>query len=97
MCPEGRCAEDGARVVSVVPSDSIRGKGLKRRSFPLNIGKHIFYCEVAQGSCELPGLGDIHKLPGHGAARVAVSRWPCLRGGIGPDSLQRSLPNSAVL
>lgn len=72
MCLEGRCSEDGAR-----------GKGLtlKHRRFPLDIGKHIFYCQgdqalaqVAQGGFPLAVLGDIQKLPGHGAAWVAVSR-----------------------
>lgn len=75
MYLEERCNEGGARVSSVVPSDSIRGKGLKpkHRRFPLNVRKHVFYCEgdqtlarVAQGGCGLAVLGDIQELPGHG-------------------------------
>lgn len=76
MCPEGRCSEDGTRVFLVVPNDSIRGKRLKlkHKRFPLNIRKHIFYCEgdqvlaqVAQGDWGHAILG-VQKLPGHGAA-----------------------------
>lgn len=71
MCLEGRCSEDGAGVFSVVPNASIRGKGLplKHSRSPLNIRKHIFYCEgdqalaqVAQGGCRLAVLEDVQKL-----------------------------------
>lgn len=97
MCPGERRSEAGA---TVVPSDSVTGRGLT-----LNIRKHyFFYCEgdqelaqAAQGSWGLAVLGDTQKLPGFGAAWGGCSRWPCLSGGLDQMASKRSLPSSAVL
>ena len=46
----GGCKEDGARLLSEVPSDRTRGNGhqLKCRNFPLNIRKHFVTVKVME-------------------------------------------------
>jgi len=73
MCitPEGKCKEDGNKLLSVVPSGT--GHKLKHRTFHLNIRKHFFtdgdltLAQVVQKGHLVFLLADTQKLLEYGA------------------------------
>lgn len=79
---EGGCKEDGARLLSDVPSDRTRGNEhkLKHRSFPLNIRKHFLtmritkHCHslIGQKGCGVSTFADIQKSSGHSSGQLAL-------------------------
>jgi len=54
--PKGGCEAEGARIISLVPSDRTRGSGrkTKHRRFPLNPRKHFFTVRVTEQWYRLP-------------------------------------------
>jgi len=77
----GGCQEDGARLFSVVPRDTIRGNGhkLKHRNIHVNMRKNFFTLRVMEHWNRLPRevcgfsfSGDIQDTPGQGAVQPAL-------------------------
>ena len=102
--PEGRDAEDRARLFSVVPSGRTESDGhkMKHGRVPLNIRKHFFHWgwrSIGTGCPET--LWSLHPWRYSKAvwtwSWVTGCRWSCLSSGVGPDDLQKSLPTSSIL
>jgi len=86
---KGGCQEDGARLLSVVPSDRTRGNGhkLKLRKFRLKMTKNFFTLRVTEPWNRLPReVVDSPSLetwtsPGQGPVQPAVGD-PASAGGL---------------
>ena len=102
---QGGCEAERARLRSVVPSDRTTGSGhkLKHRRVHLNMRKYFFtlwvWPSIAKGCPE-----RLWSLPPWRHSKAIWtwswapgSWWSCLSRRVGPDDLQGSLPNSAIL
>lgn len=83
---KGRCQEDGARLFSVVPSNTIRGNGhnLKHCKFHLNMGENLegnrTLEQAAQKGCGLSTSGVIQNPPGGNPVQPVLGKPASIRG-----------------
>lgn len=102
---KGRCWENGARLLTVVPSDRRRGNEhkLETRKFYLNIRKDFFSLKVTEHwkrlsweAVDSSFPGDVQDLSGHSPVRPALSQLAVI-GRVNWTDLQRSLSSPVIL